>query len=106
MLRHSAVILAQARYGALKDAFDELRHMRSTQAEADLSAAEKTWETRITAQQAVIEALRQENLSLRSELSQAAAAPSQAVHAEHAALQAAHTEATKALTVLHARGES
>lgn len=79
--------------------------MRSTQAEADLSAAQKTWETRITAQQAVIEALRQENQALRAELGQAQSTSGASLAAEHAALQAAHVEATKALAVLHARGE-
>ncbi len=79
--------------------------MRSTQTEAELEAAEKTWETRITAQQAVIDALRQENQSLRQSLQAAEekAQPSYQLEAEHSALQAAHTEATKALAVLHGR---
>lgn len=79
--------------------------MRSTQTEAELGAAEKAWEGRINAQQAVIDALRQENESLRQSLqtAEAKAQPSYELEAEHSALQAAHTEATKALAVLHSR---
>jgi hypothetical protein len=95
----------QTRYAALSDAFEELRHMRSTQTETELEFAEKTWKTRITAQQAVIDALRQENQSLQHSLEAAheKAQPAYQLETEHAALQAAHTEATKALAVLHGR---
>ena len=52
----------------LRAQFEELRNLRTTEAESALASARRTWEARISAQQSVLDHLRQELHDTKEEL--------------------------------------